>query len=306
MTPELNKLIQQQINRENLPDSFIETITHYYQPLTEKIAHYQQKKNHPIVIGINGAQGSGKSTAAAFIETLLNHQHKLATAVISIDDIYLTKAERIQLANDIHPLLVTRGCPGTHDIELGINTINRLKTAKANDITAIPCFDKATDDRRDAGDWKTVTGSVDIVILEGWCVGATPQPADLLQQPVNDLERLEDTDGTWRGFVNASLGRDYQRLFQMLDYLIMLKVPSFSCVENFRQKQEDKLREKVARDNGDASGVMSPDEVRRFIMHYERLTDWMLSEMPRYADTVIEVSADHQIVNSLSKESLLK
>jgi len=295
MHTDLTTLISQHIRAEKLPVTFSETIDHYYLPVAQQIANWQDRAQHPIVIGLNGAQGSGKSTMAGFLQLLLQHGHNLRTAVMSIDDLYLTKAERQRLARDVHPLFTTRGVPGTHDIDLGINTINRLVGADPNEETAIPCFDKAVDERLDHSQWKTVIGQMEVVILEGWCVGAIPQPEEMLSAPVNALELSEDPEGIWRTYVNQSLGQSYQELFNKLDYLIMLKVPGFSCVREFRLKQEEKLRQKVAENSAKATALMTADEVLRFIMHYERLTEWMLQEMPGYADILLEVTAEHQL-----------
>ena len=146
------------------------------------------------LVGINGAQGTGKSTAAFILKNILETCYKRRVCVVSMDDIYHTRNERAVLARDVHPLLVTRGVPGTHDIELGLNIISCLINADSNSRVKIPCFDKAVDERRPEDQWPVFAGKPDIIILEGWCVSAIPQPQETLVQPVNELERLHDHD----------------------------------------------------------------------------------------------------------------
>ncbi len=193
------------------------------------------------MLGVTGAQGSGKSTLREFVAVLLRQCYGYRVADFSIDDLYLTQAERHQLAASIHPLLKTRGAPGTHDIELVLSLIDQLSTATPKTVTRIPSFDKALDDRRPERDWPTFEGAADIIILEGWCLGAKPQAESDLTRPVNDLEAAEDPDGTWRRYVNAQLAEVYSRLFARLNRLIMLKVPNMESVYRWRGVQEMKL-----------------------------------------------------------------
>ena len=217
----------------------------------------------------------------------LEHKHNLKTAIISIDDIYLTRAERTQLATEIHPLFQTRGVPGTHDTELGIQLIQQLKDGKT---PPIPVFNKATDDRAEKDQWITLEQPVDIILFEGWCVGAIAQSDDLLETPCNQLEADEDSGATWRTFANQQLQGSYTELFQLIDKLVMLKAPDFECVYQWRKTQEEKLRNNT---QGDA--IMNEQQIARFIMHYERLTRWMFEEMPQRANCTITLSPDHSI-----------
>jgi len=261
-----------------LPPSARAAVERLHAPLADWIAAEQAAHARPLVVGLCGAQGSGKSTATLVIAHLLRGRG-LAVASLSLDDLYLTRAERQALAARVHPLLATRGPPGTHDIALGEAVIDGLCRAGA---TAIPSFDKAVDDRRPGADWPVFEGPADIVLLEGWCVGAVPQPDAALVQPINDLERQEDAEGVWRRYVNDALA-DYQPLFARLDRLILLEAPSFAVVERWRGEQEAKLRETAA---GAASRVMTDAELVRFIQHYERLTRRILEEMSARADAV--------------------
>lgn len=237
------------------------------------------------VIGLCGAQGSGKSTLAAGLAAVFERESVL-TAILSIDDLYLTRAERERLARDVHPLLRTRGVPGTHDIALGLSILDDLAAGRP---ASLPRFDKASDDRAPASDWGVASADTRLLILEGWCVGARPQPDDALAEPVNALERDEDPDGLWRRFANAALAGPYQRLFGRLDTLLLLAAPGFDIVLRWRIEQEHRLRR-------ECGGGMNDAEVARFIRHYERLTRHILAEMPGRADLVIPLAEDRSAI----------
>lgn len=247
--------------------------------LVEAIVGASQDAGRPVLIGLSGAQGSGKSTTAARLAGKLAARG-LATQVCSIDDFYLTKAERADLARTRHPLLATRGVPGTHDVALMDATVAALL---AGETVRVPSFDKATDDRRSAAEWELVERPVDLILLEGWCVGARPQPDGMLAEPVNELERAEDAGGDWRRAVNAALASEYRTFFGRIDLSILLRAPSFAVVEGWRSEQERGLD----RSGAGAGAPMTADELRRFISHYERLTHWQIEDMA--ADIVIDI-----------------
>jgi len=274
------------ITEQRLPSSFAELAVRHYLPLVEKIGQWVNEKGSTLILGVNGAQGTGKSTLADVLSIALGLNNGLKVAVLSIDDLYLTKQERKALSAEVHPLLQTRGVPGTHDVELGLSILEKVESGGEFEL---PVFDKSVDDRAESG--VHLNGRFDVLILEGWCVGAKPQHEDALVAPMNDLEKNEVADGEWRRFVNGSLSGGYQELFSKLDKLVMLKAPSFECVYEWRGEQERKLRDV----RGDAEGVMSEVELERFIMHYERLTNWMLEEMPERADVVLELASDHSM-----------
>jgi len=273
------------LRREQLPAAYRDTISGALLPLAEALAERVHRSDSLVVIGLCGAQGSGKSTAAAVLCELLGRQELPALAV-SIDDFYLPHAERQELARRVHPLLATRGVPGTHDVELAQAVIESLADAGE---TAVPAFDKATDDRRPRPEWRRVSGPLRAVILEGWCVGARPQTAAELAPPLNALERDEDARGIWRSHVNAALQGPYAALFARLSPLVLLAAPSFEVVLGWRREQEHKLRDRLQREGGDASRVMSDAAIARFISHYERITRHILAEMPARADHLIDL-----------------
>mgnify|MGYP001946835901 CR=1 FL=1 len=288
--PDRQQLLREFIATEQLPDHFEALAQTYYSPLIDWVAVQRRSSPHqPLTLGINGCQGSGKSTLAALIAFVLGAEYGWNIAVLSIDDLYLTRAERTLLATQTHPLLITRGVPGTHDIALGMRLLNTLIHQQDNDRCALPRFDKARDDRLPEAQWPVIEGAIDIVILEGWCVGSRPQPDEALRDPLNELEAREDADGRWRHFVNQSL-YNYQPLFARLDKLLMLKAPDFSCVHQWRLLQERKL---AARTSG--AGLMGEQEIARFIQHYQRLTQANIELLPDSADVVFDLTPHHEI-----------
>jgi D-glycerate 3-kinase len=274
--------------REHLPPAFADTARTVCEPLAARIA--DAARGSGFTVGICGTQASGKSTLTAVTARLLETRG-LSVAVLSLDDLYLTRAERARLAAEIHPLFATRGVPGTHDVALGLRVLDALKGAGE---VALPSFDKAADDRRPQADWAFVQAPVDVVLLEGWCVGARPQPDAALAEPINDLEREEDPDGVWRTYANAALAGPYQALFGRLDLFVLLQAPSFEVVLDWRREQERKLRERLAREGSEASNAMGDEAVSRFIAHYERITRWILREAPGRADIVVRLDAERR------------
>jgi len=270
-------------------------------PIYVQIAEWIIQQRHTgitYLLGVNGAQGSGKSTLSGAVALILKERHLLNIADFSLDDLYKTRDERMHLAQTLHPLLITRGVPGTHDIELGLNIIENLCRKEPIHV-ALPVFDKGIDDRLPMHEWKSVTTPVDIVILEGWCVGALPQSENGLHNPVNELERVEDSGSVWREYVNSCLATLYQTLFAKLDGLIMLKVPNMACIYEWRGLQEKKLASLHA-GKSDVS-IMTATQLNRFIMHYERLTRHMLDEMPDRADLTLFIDKNHNFTHIQTK-----
>jgi D-glycerate 3-kinase len=237
-----------------------------------------------VVLGISGAQGSGKTTlVAALAERLAGAGRRVAS--LSLDDLYLTRCQRQRLAREVHPLFATRGVPGTHDVALGLETIAALERGKP---AALPRFDKACDDRALVADWPLAPAGTQVLLLEGWCLGARPQPD--VTRPVNALEAAGDPDGIWRAHANAALAGDYQRLFARIDCLVLLAAPDWEVVARWREQQEAELRTKGG------LRVMDTDQVARFIQHYERLTRWILEEMPARADLTVRLGPEREVL----------
>jgi len=300
--------IEREIRRRKLPAEFMTTVDEYYRPLAEKVIERANCRSNskPILLGIQGSQGSGKSTCAAFLKLLFEKSYTQKTLAISIDDFYLRRSERRALASDIHPLFVTRGVPGTHDLALLLNIVQSCNDPEAMPLW-VPVFDKATDNRARQADWQMVAEPVDIVILEGWCVGLSAQDEEDLAQPINELEAVEDFKQHWRRYVNRQLDGTYADFYAKLDYLVALQAPSFECVYEWRALQEQKLLQSLTEVGEDieTKNILSPQALTRFIAHYERLTRHALATMPQQADWLLMLNADHsfsKLVDNVEKQ----
>ena len=270
------------LHRHQLPDSYLTVLNEHALPIAELLHDKALQIGRTLLVGLNGSQGSGKTTLADALVMLLQHKYQMKAVAVSIDDFYLTRAERQRLAQEIHPLLATRGVPGTHDLQLANTTLQAL--SRSQEKVIIPRFDKSTDDRAPMENWPAVEAPVDVVILEGWCVNAKPQSMLELIEPVNELEANEDPEGNWRHYVNTQLQLDYRNLFDRFDVKLMLKAPSFQCVFDWRLEQENKLRERVG---NEGTGLMSAEAIQRFIQHYQRITEHNLEVLPELCDWVL-------------------
>ena len=301
MTSRLDRFIEDQ----RLPTAFNTIIAHHFAPLAQWLYEQSSTKNgslqSPLTIGISGAQGTGKSTLSSVLKIILEENHGWHVVILSLDDIYLSKADRHTLAQTIHPLLQTRGVPGTHDTSLGMEIIEQLKNLKAGQSINLPRFDKAQDDRKPQSDWDVCSDSVDLIILEGWCVGSVAMDINELAIPVNPLEEQEDPDGSWRRHINHQLKNNYHRLFAELDLLLVLQAPDIDSVRRWRLEQEQKLTASSTAE----SQTMDEQALLRFIQHYERLTLHNLSEMPGRADVVLTLNRHHNVVHTNYKTHAL-
>lgn len=290
MLPGFKALLAEEKIPEN--EAFIESLQCLYIPLCAWLV--SQQNDRTIIVGINGSQGSGKSTLTKILSAILEQGFNKKIVSFSIDDLYKTHAQRLELAGDIHPLLETRGVPGTHDAELGISILNHFIQSDDSKIH-IPVFDKSIDDRMPEMNWTQANGNCDIVIFEGWCVGSIAEDEHSLQPAMNELERVEDKDVIWRKYVNLQLDGVYAELFSLIDVLVMLKIPDFNKAYEWRQLQENKLKESIAESSDIKNKIMSDSEIERFIMHYERITRHTLDEMPERANIVLELDNDHHV-----------
>jgi len=248
----------------------------------------------PLIVGICGSQGSGKSTLSRH---LLEHFEDGGTrvAVLSLDDLYLSREARARLADNVHPMFATRGVPGTHDVALGEAVLDALKARRP---VHLPRYDKASDQLAPESDWPLVE-SADLILFEGWCVGAVAQADYELRQPVNDLEATLDAQGIWRRYVNDALKEPYRRLFARMDRLILLAAPDFTVVTEWRTQAEQTLRDRLKREGRTGTRAMSDGEVARFVLHYERLTRAILREMPGRADLTLRLDAGRRVVTQV-------
>ena len=245
------------------------------------------KRQRYSVIGLSGLQGSGKSTLAGQVVALA-HSRGVRALSMSIDDFYLGRAARRELARAVHPLLITRGVPGTHDVPLLNFTLDALRDASPEKPARIPRFDKGTDTRLPPSRWRYVEHPPRFVILEGWCIGVPPQTDAELKKPINELERTEDADGIWRQWVNEQLERNYVPVWNRFDELAILQAPSFDVVLNWRDQQERALRRRQA------ARAQTTQQLKRFLQHFERLSRQALKRLPALADLrlILDVRRD--------------
>ena len=254
------------------------------------IENKYKKKGKTLFLGFAGGQGSGKTTSAGIIKIILKKFFKRKIHVSSIDDFYKTLKDRTRMSRSIHPLLKTRGVPGTHDINLVRKFFNIIKKKKFKKIK-LPKFEKAEDDRLNKKYWYSIKQKPEIVILEGWCVGAKPQSNFLLKRPINILEKYEDKNLKWRKFANKKLKKEYKKLFAMIDHFIFMKIPNFKLVFKWRLLQESKLRKNSYLNKK----IMSYNEIKRFIMFYERITLQMIRDLSKSASIVMRMQKNHEI-----------
>jgi D-glycerate 3-kinase len=276
-----------------LDESLVDDLERVYFPLAHLISEGLNVTEQTQIIGINGAQGAGKTTFANLLKVVLEKGYNMKVLLLSIDDLYLKRSEREKLAKKVHPLLITRGVPGTHDINLGNTVLDQLTNAKPGTKTRIPRFNKAIDDQFPESEWDIFTGRPDVILFDGWFMGAVEQPESELLEPINSLEAQEDPDAVWRTYVNEQLKHVYKPFFDRLDLLVMLKVPSFEKVYEWRSLQENKLKLKTQGQK--MLRIMDEKELQRFIAHYERLTKFILEEMPSRVDMLFKVNDNHRI-----------
>ena len=284
----LNFLKSQEVMSEPFRDK-LGQLNKYYLPISKMIKEEYQKKRKTKIIGLCGGQGTGKSTISNILKIILKEAYALETTIFSIDDFYKTLKERKVISKNVSTLFLTRGVPGTHDTKMLYNCIKDLKKNKFKRIM-IPKFDKSIDDRSSKKKWLKVRKKPNIVIFEGWCVGVTAQKKKDLINPINKLEKHKDNKKIWRKMVNLELKNNYKKIFNLIDKLIFLKVPSFKYVFKWRLLQEKKLRI-----TGKGNKTMTDKQIGNFIMFYERLTKHMLNVLPKKADAVISMDSKHRL-----------
>lgn len=239
------------------------------------------------MLGLAGVQGSGKSTLAAQLVRAARAQGRNAVA-LSIDDVYLTHAERQRMARDIHPLLATRGPPGTHDVAMACALVDALRSLAPGATMGLPAFDKIADERLSREAWPRCEGPVDLIVLEGWFLKTPPEPTASLEPALNTLEHEHDADGRWRRWCNAAL-EAYAPLWSRIDHLVFLQPPGFEVVRRWRWQQEIDLQARQPeRQAMDHAGVMA------FIEFFERVSRQALRTLPGLADTVIAIDAERR------------
>tara|TARA_B100000029_G_scaffold492958_1_gene554891 strand:- start:1365 stop:2291 length:927 start_codon:yes stop_codon:yes gene_type:complete len=268
----------------------MESLKKFYIPLSFWIEKQYKKKGKTLFLGLSGGQGSGKTTMSKILKIILKNFFKREVHISSIDDFYKTHKHRQQMSKTIHPLFKTRGVPGTHETQLLKRFFIFAKKTNFKKFK-LPKFDKSIDDRLKQEHCIKVKKKPNIVILEGWCVGAKSQKRFLLKKPVNILEKYEDENCVWRKYANEQLKKEYKKIFSMIDHFIFMKIPNFNMVFKWRNLQEEKLRKKTRF----KKSIMSIAEIKRFIMFYERITLQMLKDLVKSASIVITLNTKHEI-----------
>jgi len=285
----LKFLSKEKIYKNNISKQ-IKNLKEIYIPIAFWIDKKYKKKGKTLLLGLSASQGSGKTTVAAILKIILKNYFKKNICVISIDDFYKTLNDRNKMAKQKHPLFKTRGVPGTHDINLIKNFFILIKKKKFRKIK-LPKFNKSTDDRYTKSNWYKVNTKPEIVLLEGWCVGAKAESDYLLKKPINILEKYEDQYLIWRKFVNEKLKKEYKKVFSMIDYYIFMKVPNFKVVFKWRLLQESKLKKKMKY----KKKIMSYNSIKRFIMFYQRITLQMMKDLSKSASVIMLLKKDHGV-----------
>ena len=270
--------------------SKIKNLKKIYIPISFWINNKCKKKGRTLILGLSGSQGSGKTTVTGILQIILKKFFKKNIYIISIDDFYKTLRDRNRMSQQKHSLFKTRGVPGTHDINLIKNFFISAKRKKFKKIK-LPKFNKSIDDRSKKNYWHNINKRPEIIILEGWCVGAKPQIISSLRKPVNILERHEDKDLIWRKYANEKLKKEYKEVFTMIDYFIFMKVPNFKIVFKWRLLQESKLRKKLHY----KKKIMTYSAIKRFIMFYQRITLQMMKDLSKSASIVLLLKKNHEI-----------
>ena len=252
----------------------------------------------PYFVGLAGGQGTGKTTISSIIKIILEKYFKLKVFKISIDDFYKTRKNRLYLSKKIHPMLMTRGVPGTHDIQMILNFFKKAKSKNFKKIE-LPNFNKAIDDRSPKKSWYKINQKPDVIIFEGWCVGAKAELNKTLKKPINSLEKYNDQKFIWRRYVNQQLKTDYKKLYSQLNCMIYLKAKNFSLLQKWRLKQEHKLR--LITKKSSSHKIMNKDDVINFMQTYQRITENMFKKMPKYASIILNLNSNHQIKSAIYK-----
>jgi D-glycerate 3-kinase len=277
-------------NKERMIKSFLI-------PLCFWISKKADKKK-PYIAGLAGGQGTGKTTTSSLIKIILTKYFKLKVFRISIDDFYKTRKERIDLSKRVHPMLLTRGVPGTHDINMMLSFFRKAKSKKFKKLK-LPTFNKAIDDRFNKKKWYDLNQKPDVIIFEGWCVGAKPEKNITLKKTINLMEKAKDQKQIWRKYVNQQLKYKYKNLYSHLNCLIYLKAKNFSLLQKWRLKQERKLLLKSKKNS--KLKIMNKENVLSFMQTYQRITQNMFRNMPKYASIVLNLNSNHQIKTAVYK-----
>ena len=286
MKIDINTFIQYELKKLTNKKFSKNYISQYIVPIIKAINNSKDNK-----FIISGPQGAGKSTLAKLFKLVIEKIYKKKVMLLSIDDYYLSKNQRLKLSKKIHPLLLARGVPGTHDIKALKYHINQFKNQDFPINT--PTFNKLKDDITKK---RKVIKNAQILLLEGWCCGSKPIAIQYLFKNINSLENTFDKNKNWRKYYNSLLRNEYKSVFSLFDKIIYIQVPSFKHVLKWRYSQEKSNASK-----SDNKNFMNKANLQKFIQHYEKLTKWMLLTLPTKADILIKIDSNQKVNKLLFK-----
>jgi|GEM_PF-27379 len=274
-------------------DTIINTAESSWKPVAQKIApiiaQEKQKLGRPLILGILGGQGTGKSTVCELLVKILKREHRLNAITFSLDDLYLPLTEREYIRDYIDSRLDRRGPPGTHDIFLGLELFNQVSSGKYN--IYIPRFDKKLHNGQGERikPYK-VSEKIDIVLFEGWFVGVRPIDFDQLKKQLVSIPDNEK-DIEFAKDCNRRL-KNYLPLWEQLDQLMILAPEHYSLSLQWRIEAEERLRQP-------RRGI-SKKEIEIFVKYFWRalhpeLYINPLTQDPRYL--VIDINSQYNPIN---------
>jgi D-glycerate 3-kinase len=266
----------------------------FWLPLAINLAETRQELGRTPIQGILGGQGTGKSTLTQVLSLLLKHLG-YTTAVISLDDLYKTYADRQQL-QETDPRLIWRGPPGTHDVDLGLKVLEQCLQKNNTDTILIPRFDKsAYQGIGERGDPEMIT-SADLVLFEGWFVGVRPLPDTIWSgdRSFHPAIITEDKDFLFAQDCNERL-KDYIPLWDKLDRLLVLYPEDYQLSKQWRREAEQKMMAQ------ERTG-MSDLEIEEFVTYFWRSLHPELYIKPLISDSslvdlVVEIKSDRSYGN---------
>ncbi len=248
------------------------------------------RNTHLFVQGILGGQGTGKTTLSRVLQLLLGELSQQA-AVLSIDDLYLTYAERCEL-KEKDPRFIWRGPPGTHDIDLGIRTFAQIDSAAPGERVSLPRFDKSLNGGQGDRTQPELVPRPTIILFEGWCVGAEPISEDTFSALTELPEQINtEADRLFAYDCNRKL-KAYLPLWDYLDSLIVLRPEDYRFSQQWRQQAEKQMIE------AGKSGL-GGEEIADFVTYFWRALHPQLFIEPltraSQTDLVVTIRQNHQL-----------
>ncbi|MEB3887104.1 glycerate kinase [Lyngbya sp. CCY1209] len=266
----------------------LKTLWTLWLPLGIQLAELRQTLGRPPVQGILGGQGTGKTTLATVLSrvlALLDYR----TLSLSIDDLYKTYDERQRL-READPRLIWRGPPGTHDVDLGISVLDRLRHPASGERVAVPRFDKSLwNGGGDRTEPEWVTG-IDVVLFEGWFVGSHPVDGGIFETAPAPI--VTESDRQFAREMNHKL-QDYLPLWERLDRLMVLNPVDYRLSKQWRRQAENEMKAK-------GRSGMTDGEIEQFVdyfwksLHPELFILPLVEDRDR-VDLVVDIEADHSV-----------